>query len=458
MVNITVIGTGYVGLVSGACLAEFGNHVVCMDTDAKKIEALKKGSIPIFEPGLEDVVERNVRGQRLSFTTSLPDAIGRSGSQDSHVVFIAVGTPPADDGSADLGYVEQAAREAGSLIDSYTVIVDKSTVPVGTAKKVRRWTQEALDKRGVSIPFDVVSNPEFLREGNAVYDFTHPDRVVIGSDSAKARETMKEVYRALFLNETPYIETSAETAEMIKYASNAFLAVKITYINEIANLCEKVGANVRDVARAMGRDGRIGSKFLHAGPGYGGSCFPKDTQAIAATGQRYGAPLSIIETAIQANERQKTLMVQKIEQGLGGSGALAGKTIAILGLAFKQNTNDMRESPAITICEGLAQRGATLRVYDPQAMEEAQWRLKAISDKLYFARDEYDTLTGSCALVLVTEWNQFRNLDLTRIKKTLQAGNGQAATGPAPHFFDLRDIYKREEVEAAGLTYVGVGN
>jgi UDPglucose 6-dehydrogenase len=457
MVNITVIGTGYVGLVSGACLAEFGNHVTCVDTDAAKIDALKKGIIPIFEPGLDDVVERNVRDGRLSFTTSLSEALSREG----HVVFIAVGTPPADDGSADLGYVEQAAAELGSLINEYTVVVDKSTVPVGTAQKVRHWVQNALDKRGKAIPFDVVSNPEFLREGNAVYDFTHPDRVVIGSDSVKAREIMKEVYRAIYLNETPYIETSAESAEMIKYASNAFLAVKITFINEIANLCEQVGANVQDVARAMGRDGRIGSKFLHAGPGYGGSCFPKDTRAIAATGRQHNSPLSVIETAIQANERQKTLMVDKIEQGLGGSGALAGKTLAVLGLAYKQNTNDMRESPAITICEGLVERGAKLRVWDPQAMEEAKWRLKDISSQLHFAQDEYDTLTGSHALVLITEWNQFRNLDLDRIKKTLQAAIGQAAGGSgaqAPCFFDLRDIYKREEVETAGLTYFGVGN
>ena len=442
MVNITVIGAGYVGLVSGACLAEFGNHVTCVDTDTAKIEAIKKGAIPIFEPGLEDVVERNVRAQRLFFSDSLPPAI-----KDGGVVFIAVGTPPADDGSADLGFVEKAVRGAGALIENYTVFVDKSTVPVGTARKVRRWVQEALDTRGLAVPFDVVSNPEFLREGNAVYDFTHPDRVVIGSDSARAREIMKEVYRALYLNETPYIETSCETAEMIKYASNAFLAVKISFINEIANLCEKVGANVKDVSRAMGRDGRIGSKFLHAGPGYGGSCFPKDTRAIAATGRQYGVPLSIVETAIQANERQKTHMVDKIEQGLGGTGALAGKTIAILGLAFKQNTNDMRESPAIAICEGLAARGARLRGWDPQAMDEAAWRLKGIAGQLYFAMDEYDALTGSHALVLVTEWNQFRNLDLGRIKKTLLG----------PFFFDLRDIYRQEEVESAGLTYVGVG-
>jgi UDPglucose 6-dehydrogenase len=440
MINITVIGTGYVGLVSGACLAEFGNQVICVDTDAAKIEGLKKGIIPIFEPGLEDVVERNVRAGRLSFSTSLPATVKGGG-----VMFIAVGTPPADDGSADLGFVEQAVREAGALISDYTVFVDKSTVPVGTAGQVRRWVQEALDRRGLGIPFDVVSNPEFLREGNAVYDFTHPDRVVIGSESPRAREIMKEVYRPLYLNETPYIETSCETAEMIKYASNAFLSVKISFINEIANLCEKVGANVQDVARAMGRDGRIGAKFLHAGPGYGGSCFPKDTRAIAATGRQYGVPLSIVETAIRANERQQALMVEKIEGGLGGT--LEGKTIAVLGLAFKQNTNDTRESPAIAICRGLAERGARLRVWDPQAMEEAAWRLKDIAARLYLARDEYDTLRGSQALVLLTEWNQFRNLDLDRIKQTLQG----------PCFFDLRNIYKREEVEKAGLSYFGVG-
>jgi UDPglucose 6-dehydrogenase len=455
MVNITVIGTGYVGLVSGACLAEFGNHVICVDTDAAKIEALRRGIIPIFEPGLEDVVARNVRSRRLSFSLSLADAV-----KGSNVVFIAVGTPPADDGSADLSYVEKAVRELGSLMTDYTVVVDKSTVPVGTAGSVRAWVQEALDKRGLSIPFDVVSNPEFLREGNAVYDFTHPDRVVIGSGSARAREIMKEVYRALYLNETPYIETSCESAEMIKYASNAFLSVKITFINEIANLCEKVGANVQDVARAMGRDGRIGAKFLHAGPGYGGSCFPKDTRAIAATGRQYGAPLSVVEATIQANERQKALMVDKIERGLrgqatdggaaggAGGGTLEGKTIAVLGLAFKPNTDDVRESPALSICRGLAERGARLRVWDPQGMEEAARLLKDLAGQLYFAKDEYDTLSGSHALVLVTEWNQFRNLDLDRIKKTLLG----------PCFFDLRDIYKREEVEKAGLSYFGVGN
>ncbi|HOJ98111.1 MAG TPA: UDP-glucose/GDP-mannose dehydrogenase family protein [Termitinemataceae bacterium] len=445
MAKIAVIGTGYVGLVSGACLADFGNFVTCVDNNSEKIEALKKGIIPIYEPGLDDVVARTVAAGRLSFTTDLAVAV-----QANEVAFIAVGTPPADDGSADLRYVEQVAREIGRAINKYTVVVDKSTVPVGTARKVMGWIREELEKRGpeaARIEFDVVSNPEFLREGSAVQDFTHPDRVVIGAESERARELMKDVYRALYLNETPYIETNLETAEMIKYASNAFLAVKITFINEVANLCEKVGANVQDVARAMGRDGRIGAKFLHPGPGYGGSCFPKDTQAMARIGRDYGEPLTLVETTIAANERQKQRMVKKIEDGLGGPGSLKGKTIAILGLAFKPNTDDMRESPAITICEGLATRGAQLRAFDPAAMKEASWRLSAIKDSLYYAHDEYEAIEGADALVILTEWNQFRNLDLERVRRLLRA----------PYFFDLRNIYKRQEVEAAGLTYFAVG-
>jgi UDPglucose 6-dehydrogenase len=445
MAKIAVIGTGYVGLVSGACLADFGNHVTCVDNNAEKIEALKKGDIPIFEPGLDDVVERTVKAGRLVFTTDLASAV-----QQNDVAFIAVGTPPADDGSADLRYVEQVAREIARSMNKYTVIVDKSTVPVGTGRKVMGWIAEELAKRGgdaAKLPFDVVSNPEFLREGSAVQDFTHPDRVVIGAESEQAREIMKEVYRALYLNETPYIETNIETAEMIKYASNAFLAVKITFINEVANLCEKVGANVQDVAKAMGRDGRIGSKFLHPGPGYGGSCFPKDTQAMARIGRDYGEPLSLVETTIAANEHQKERMVQKIEMGLGGPGELKGKIIAILGLAFKPNTDDMRESPAITICEGLVNRGATLRAFDPAAMKEARWRLESIKNNIVYTNDEYEALKGSDALVLLTEWNQFRNMDLDRIRTLLRS----------PYFFDLRNVYKRDEVESKGFTYFAVG-
>jgi UDPglucose 6-dehydrogenase len=442
MSNIAVIGTGYVGLVSGACLADFGNSVTCVDNDARKIETLLGGGIPIFEPGLDEVVSRNVKAGRLGFTTDLAAAV-----QGHEVVFIAVGTPPADDGSADLKYVEAAAREVARAMDGYRVLVDKSTVPVGTGRKVASWVADELKARGKNIEFDVVSNPEFLREGSAVQDFTHPDRVVIGSESARARGLMKEVYRALYLGETPYIETGLETAEMIKYASNAFLAVKITFINEVANLCEAVGANVQDVAKAMGRDGRIGAKFLHAGPGYGGSCFPKDTQAMARIGRDHGEALSIVEATIEANERQKERMVRKVEAGMGGPGSLKGKTIAVLGLAFKPNTDDMREAPAIAICEGLAARGARLRAWDPEAMKEATWRLAGIKDSLSFAADEYDAIAGSDALVLVTEWNQLRTLDMERVKSLLKA----------PLFFDLRNVYKRGEMEAAGFRYFAVG-
>ncbi|MDR2027926.1 MAG: UDP-glucose/GDP-mannose dehydrogenase family protein [Treponema sp.] len=442
MANITVIGTGYVGLVSGACLADFGNYVTCVDNNPEKIEKLKENIIPIYEPGLDLVVNRNTQAGRLEFTTDLAAAVKRN-----PVAFIAVGTPPADDGSADLRYVEQAAREIGAAMGSYTVVVNKSTVPIGTGRKVMGWIREELEKRGAGIPFDVVSNPEFLREGSAVQDFTHPDRVVIGTESEGARKIMKDIYRSLYLNETPYIETNLESAEMIKYASNAFLAVKITFINEVANLCEKVGADVQAVANAMGRDGRIGSKFLHPGPGYGGSCFPKDTQAMARIGREQGDPLSLVEAAIEANERQKSRMVRKIETGLGGPGSLRGKTIAILGLAFKQNTDDMRESPAISICEGLVRGGAKLRVWDPAAMEEASWRLEAVKDSVSFTRGEYDALQGADALAILTPWNQFRNLDLDRVKNLLGS----------PCFFDLRNIYNRAEVEAAGLRYFAVG-
>jgi len=443
MTRIAIIGTGYVGLVSGSCLADFGNSVTCVDTNAEKIESLRQGIIPIYEPGLEEVVERNVKAGRLFFTTKLEEAI-----QKNTAVYIAVGTPPAEDGSADLCYVEEAARSIGKAMEGYTVIVDKSTVPVGTARKVIKWIQEELANRKKDLPFDVVSNPEFLREGTAVYDFTHPDRVVIGAESAKARELMKDVYRPLYLNETPYIETGLESAEMIKYASNAFLAVKISYINEISALCEKTGADVQDVARAMGKDGRIGAKFLHSGPGYGGSCFPKDTKALAKTGRDQNASLFIVEAAIEANEKQKLRMVEKIETGLGGS--LTGKTIAVLGLAFKHNTDDMREAPAITICAELVRRGGKLRVYDPAAMKEALWRLEAFKDSVYFARDEYDAVTGCCALAIITEWHQFRNMDLNRIKLCMNSGS-------KPCFFDLRNIYKRKEAEDAGFIYWGVG-
>ena len=445
MATITVAGTGYVGLVSGACLADFGNTVICVDNNAAKIETLKKGGIPIYEPGLDEVVSRNVQAGRLTFCTDMASSVKKS-----DVVFIAVGTPPADDGSADLRYVEAVAREVARAMNGYKVIVDKSTVPVGTGRRVMNWIAEELAKRGAEakgFAFDVVSNPEFLREGSAVQDFMHPDRVVIGAESDRAKNLMKEVYRSLYLNETPYIETNIETAEMIKYASNSFLAVKITFINEVANLCEKVGANVQDVAKAMGRDGRIGGKFLHPGPGYGGSCFPKDTQAMARIGRDAGEPLSIIETTIEANENQKRRMVEKIEAGFGGRAAITGKTIAMLGLAFKPNTDDMREAPSLTIIEGLCADGAKIRACDPAAIKEATWRLESCKDSVSYTNDEYDAMRDADAVVLMTEWNQYRNLDLDRVKKLVKS----------PLFFDLRNVYKREDVEDKGFRYFAVG-
>ena len=446
MASIAIIGTGYVGLVSGACLADFGNTVTCVDIDANKIERLKKGEIPIYEPGLADVVIRNSAVKRLRFTDSLPEAVSCN-----DVIFIAVGTPPAEDGSADLSYVENAARSIGKAISSYKVIVNKSTVPIGTGRKVKRWVDEEIarraeqgDRAANEAKFDVVSNPEFLREGAAVQDFTHPDRIVIGTESEHAKTIMKDVYRSLYLNETPYIETNLESAEMIKYAANAFLAVKISFINEIANLCEKTGSNVRDVANGMGKDGRIGPKFLHPGPGYGGSCFPKDTRALAQIGREHNEIQRIVETAIETNEQQKLRAAKKIESAMG---SLEGKTLCLLGLAFKPNTDDMRESPAITISEYLVSRGAKLRVYDPAAMKEAEWRLASIKDSVYFAVDEYDAAQGAAALILVTEWNQFRNFDLVKVKGLLTS----------PYFFDLRNVYKPNKVSSLGFKYFCIG-
>jgi UDPglucose 6-dehydrogenase len=439
MATIAIIGTGYVGLVSGACLSDFGHRVVCVDIDEKKIEKLKAGKVPIYEPGLEDVLARNIAAERISFTTDAGSAIAAS-----EIVFVAVGTPPADDGSADLRYVEAAARQIGACMDGYRVIVDKSTVPIGTARRVKEWVGAELAARGARHEFDVVSNPEFLREGSAVYDFMHPDRVVLGLESERAREAMRAIYRVLYLNETPFVETGIESAEMIKYASNAFLAVKITFINEIANLCEKVGADVKAVSTAMGKDGRIGAKFLHAGPGYGGSCFPKDTRALADIGRRLDSPLRVVEATIAANEAQKRRMVGKIEDALGG---LEGKKLAVLGLAFKPNTDDMREAPSIIIVEGLIKKGARIKAYDPAAMTEAAWRLKAVDDKVTYCASEYDTVKDADALIILTEWNQFRNLDLGRVKRLLRS----------PTLIDLRNIYERHEMEAQGFHYVGVG-
>ena len=443
MANIAVIGSGYVGLVSGACLADFGNKVICMDNDEAKIKALNKGIIPIYEPGLKDLVKKGVACSRLSFTTSLEEA-----TSSSEVIFIAVGTPPQDDGSADLQYVENVARGIAPFITSYKVIVDKSTVPVGTARNVAFWIKDEAKKKDISIAsFDVVSNPEFLREGSAILDFTHPDRVVIGSESEKAKNIMKDVYRVLYLNDTPYIETNLESAEMIKYASNAFLAVKITYINQIASLCEKVGANVKDVAKAMGRDGRIGSKFLHPGPGYGGSCFPKDTKALSKIAKDASSPVSIVDVVIEENEKQKLKMVEKIKIAFGGEASIKDKVFAILGLSFKPNTDDMREAPSLVILEKLSKIGAILHVTDPAAINEAKWRLKHIEKSITYFDDINECVKSADAIVLLTEWNQYRTINLEELKISMR-GN---------HFFDFRNVYDPKTVSSHGFEYVGVG-
>lgn len=439
MSKITVIGTGYVGLVSGAILSDFGHSVVCTDVDEAKIESLKKGVIPIYEPGLDSIVERNVNDKRLFFSTNIQQAI-----EENNIIFIAVGTPPKDDGSADLQYVLEVAKNIATYMNDYKVIVDKSTVPIGTGQKVKNVIQSILDKRNVDYSFDVVSNPEFLREGSAVHDFSHPDRVILGTESERALNAMKEVYRVLYLNETPFVETNIETAEMIKYASNAFLAMKITYINEIANLCEKVGANVQHVAKAMGKDGRISPKFLHAGPGYGGSCFPKDTKALAHLAREYGEEISLIEATVKANERQKHRMVKKITNAMGD---IRGKSIAVLGLTFKPNTDDMREAPSLVILPELVNLGANIKAFDPEGHKEGKWRFESISDHMLFCSDEYEAIEGTDAIVLLTEWNQFRNLDLDKI----------CSITNDRYFFDLRNIYNRKVMENKGFHYYAVG-
>jgi UDPglucose 6-dehydrogenase len=439
MLRIAIIGTGYVGLVSGTLLSDFGHNVICVDNNVEKINSLIQGIIPIFEPGLDVLVEKNVKEHRLVFATDIKMAV-----ENSDVIFIAVGTPPADDGSADLSYVLTAASDIAANMNGYKVIVDKSTVPIGTGKKVKMTIQSILNKRGVDYEFDVVSNPEFLREGSAVYDFSHPDRVVIGAESDKAFQIMREVYRVLYINEIPAVETNIETAEMIKYASNAFLAVKITFINEIANICEAVGADVKKVAKAMGQDGRIGSKFLHAGPGYGGSCFPKDTKALANIARSCGEIASIVETTVIANENQKIRMAKKMINAMGD---LKDKKIAVLGITFKPNTDDMRDAPALTILPELAKQGAELSIFDPQGEKEGFWRLNDIAEYITFCGNEYDAIKGSDAILILTEWNQFRSLDFNKIKEISNV----------KYFFDFRNIYKRLEVELMGFKYYGVG-
>ena len=431
--RIAMIGTGYVGLVSGACFSEFGVDVTCVDKDAAKIESLDSGGMPIYEPGLDDLVAANVVAGRLGFTTDLAAAVAAADA-----VFIAVGTPSRrGDGHADLSYVYTAAEEIAAAMDGYTVVVTKSTVPVGTGREVARIIRKARPEA----KFDVVSNPEFLREGSAIADFMHPDRVVLGTDSEAARELMRELYRPLFLSETPILFTTLETSELVKYAANTFLAAKITFINEIADLCERVGADVQDVARGIGLDGRIGRKFLHPGPGYGGSCFPKDTLALVRTAQEAGAPLRLVETVVDVNDKRKKRMADIVITACGG--AAAGKTVAVLGLTFKPNTDDMRDSPSLDIVPALQGAGARIRAYDPAGMDEA----KALLDDVTWCADAYDAMDGADALVIITEWNAFRALDLERARGLLKA----------PVMVDLRNIYDPVELAAAGFAYTGIG-
>lgn len=431
--RIVMIGAGYVGLVSGTCFSEFGHQVVCVEKDAGKLVRLQRGEVPIYEPGLDELIAGNVKAGRLSFTGDLAGAVG-----GAEAVFIAVGTPSkGDDGHADLSYVFAAAEEIATSLRGHAVIVTKSTVPVGTGREIERIMRKAQP----NADFDVASNPEFLREGSAINDFMRPDRVVIGVESDRAREILRRIYRPLFLIETPILFTAIETSELIKYAANAFLATKITFINEVADLCDKVGANVHDVARGMGLDGRIGRKFLHAGPGYGGSCFPKDTLALARTARDAGAPMRIVETVQNVNDTRKRQMADIVIASCGGSAK--GQTVAVLGLTFKPNTDDMREAPSLDIVPALVVQGAKVRVFDPAGMEEAK---KLISGVTWCA-DAYDAIEGADALVIVTEWNEFRALDLDRVKRLMKR----------PVFVDLRNIYNPGEMEAAGFTYRSIG-
>ncbi len=436
--NCTVIGTGYVGLVTGACFSEFGVSVVCLDNDEEKVASLRRGEIPIYEPGLEELVARNVKAGRLSFTSDPADAI-----QSALAVFIAVGTPAADDGSTDLCFIETVAREIGRNMDGYKVLVMKSTVPVGTSLKVRDWIQEELGALGRDVRFSMASNPEFLREGAAIGDFLRPDRVVIGTEPGdeQALAILKDLYRPLFLNETPFVLTNVPSAELSKYAANAFLATKISFINEISNMCEQIGGNVQHVARAMGLDRRIGRKFLHAGPGYGGSCFPKDTLSAAFFARELGIDFRIVEATIEVNARQRKRMLAKIVDAL--SGDVSGKQVGVLGLSFKPETDDVRDAPAVDIVAGLIGQGARVRAYDPAAM-------KAIGERfpeLTLCKDAYEVCEGADALVIVTEWNEFRMLDLARVKELLSE----------PILIDLRNVYEPRAMEAAGFHYVSVG-
>jgi len=435
--NIAIVGTGYVGLVSGACFADFGHSVVCVDRETARIETLERGEVPFFEPGVAELVAKNAATGRLRFTTRLGEAV-----QDAGVVLLAVGTPEGEDGSADLSQIESAAVEIALHLDSrYRVIVTKSTVPVGTGQ----WLRQVIEQHSLqATDIDIVSNPEFLREGSAIGDFMRPDRIVIGTASGRAAELMRELYRPLYLIETPILLTDVQSAEMIKCASNAFLAMKVSFMNEIANLCDRVGADVHDVARGMGLDKRIGAKFLHPGPGYGGSCFPKDTRALAALGRRHGARQALVESTIEVNGRQRELLVQKVLDGLGGA---TGRVIAVLGLSFKPNTSDVREAPALYFCRALADAGARLRVFDPVAAGEAARALSDIAGQIVFAADAYDAAMGADAVVLMTEWNELRSLDLERL--------GALMSGRL--LVDARNILDLAQVRALGFQYLCTG-
>ncbi|MBE7729948.1 UDP-glucose/GDP-mannose dehydrogenase family protein [Komagataeibacter sp. FXV3] len=432
--KIAMIGAGYVGLVTGACFADFGHEVRCIDTDPRKIESLRSGGVPIYEPGLAELIASNVAADRLKFDLDLG-----WGVRDADVVFIAVGTPSRrGDGYADLSYVYQVAKDIAAELQGYTVVVTKSTVPVGTGDEVERLIRETRP----NADFTVASNPEFLREGAAIGDFKRPDRIVIGTTDPRAREVMSEVYRPLFLNQAPILFTDRRTSELTKYAANAFLATKITFINEIADLCEEAGANVQDVARGMGLDNRIGSKFLHAGPGFGGSCFPKDVSALIKTGQDYGVPGRIIEAVANVNDQRKRAMGRKIIQAAGGD--IRGKTVALLGLTFKPNTDDMRDAPSIAITRALRDAGANIRAFDPVGMEQAR---KVIDEGVVFCKDPYETVAGADVMTVVTEWDAFRALDLTRVRGLMKSAI----------LVDLRNVYNPTDVIKAGFTYTGVG-
>ncbi len=431
--RVTMIGAGYVGLVSGACFADFGHTVTCVDKDPGKIERLEKGVMPIYEPGLAELVASNVKEGRLFFSLDAREAI-----KSADAVFIAVGTPSRrGDGHADLSYVYAAAKEIAEHMDGFTVVVTKSTVPVGTGDEV----EEIIRKTNPNAKFAVVSNPEFLREGAAISDFKRPDRVVVGTDNEEARERMRELYRPLFLNETPMLFTERRTSELIKYAANAFLAVKITFINEMADLCEKVGANVQDVSKGIGLDNRIGKKFLHAGPGYGGSCFPKDTLALTKTANDNGSPVRIVDTVVQVNEARKKAMADRVIAAAGGD--VKGKTVGVLGLAFKPNTDDMRDAPSLDIIPALQTAGARIKAYDPESMHEAEKLLQDVE----FCDGPYHAIDGADVMVLITEWDQFRALDLDRLKKLLKT----------PNVVDLRNVYQPADMKRRGFNYVSIG-